>query len=31
MRHQVGIDERKVAELIIGIIMDILGHVSIQH
>jgi len=29
--HQVRVDERKVAHLILGIVVDILGHVSIQH
>src|SRR5260221_12818051 len=29
--HQVAVDEREVGELILGIVVDILGHVSIQH
>ena len=30
-RNQVRIDKREVAELILGIVVDILGHVPIQH
>ena len=31
LRSQVRVDEGEVAELILGIVVDILGHVPIQH
>ena len=31
IRNQIGVDEREVGELILGIVVDILGHVRIQH
>jgi hypothetical protein len=29
--HQEGIDEREVAVLVLGVVVDVLGHVHIQH
>jgi hypothetical protein len=30
-RHEIGVDEVKVSEFIIGIVMDVLWHVPVEH
>jgi hypothetical protein len=29
--HQVGVDERDVGELVLGVVVDVLGHVTVEH
>jgi class 3 adenylate cyclase/tetratricopeptide (TPR) repeat protein len=31
MRLQIGIEEREVGELVVGVVVDVLGHVRVQH
>ncbi len=30
-RFQVGVDEREVRELVLGVVMDVLGHVRVEY